>query len=48
MTHPLEDGWHEGGYLFRMNSQTGEMIWEHVIVAYDTFWNYAGDFFLDL
>ncbi len=48
ITSPVEDGWHEGGYLFRMNSQTGEMIWEHAVVGYDSFWNFAGDFLLDV
>lgn len=37
-----------GGFVFRMDSKTGEMLWERPIIGYDRFGNFAGKTFSDI
>jgi hypothetical protein len=37
-----------GGFVFRMDSETGKMIWERPIIGYDSLGNFAGRFFNDI
>jgi Secretion system C-terminal sorting domain len=47
-TGPNAGEGYDGGFIFRMDSKTGEMLWERPIIGYDSFGNFAGRYFNDI